>query len=45
MDAGDGHDLIQQTLLLAAARTQVPLALHRGVLPKSGSRSVNRRDP
>ena len=38
VDAGHGHDLIQELAFLGPGRLPIPLALDRGVLPKAGSR-------
>jgi hypothetical protein len=37
VDAGDGHDLVQQPVLRRARGAQIALPLHGGVLPQTGS--------
>ena len=38
VDAGHGHDLIQELAFLGPGRLPIPLTLDRGILPKAGSR-------
>jgi hypothetical protein len=38
VQAGNGHHLVQEPVLLEPARVLVPLTLNRGILPKAGSR-------